>query len=73
MTIAQEIQNLKDRIRMNQTSFARSMEQKDMPAMQYLAQSNRELINRLRQLEVSARWQQPCLGAAPESFSNVSH
>ena len=51
MTVAQEIAHLKSQLANNQRQYARCMEEKDTIAMQYLEERNRELIDRLKNLE----------------------
>ena len=51
MNLPEEIQYLKDQIRINQFRYARCVQEKDCIAMDYLAQKNRDLIDQLSRIE----------------------
>ena len=51
MNLPEEIQYLKDQIRINQFRYTRCVQEKDCIAMDYLAQKNRDLIDQLSRIE----------------------
>lgn len=51
MTLPEEIQYLKEQLRMNQVRYARCVQEKDSIAMDYLALKNRDLIDQLNKME----------------------
>lgn len=53
MTVAQEIEHLKSQLATNQKQYARCVGERDSIAMQFLESRNRELIDRLNQLDES--------------------
>lgn len=51
MTLPDNIQYLKDQIRINQVRYARCVQEKDCIAMDYLEQKNRDLIDQLNRMQ----------------------
>lgn len=59
MTLPEEIQYLKDQLRMNQVRYARCVQEKDSIAMDYLALKNRDLIDQLNRMESNRQPTEP--------------